>query len=234
MNRSKPAYLMAGGDFRNPAAMTARVKTILGETGKAHPEVAYIGTASSDDASFFSYAADMIRRAGAGSVTLARLAGKNTESQKAAALLDTADAVFVSGGDVEEGMRWLNHHRMLPCIRRTFERGAVLFGISAGSIMLGSHWARWHNPDDDASAELFDCIGIAPFICDTHAEMEDWEELQTAVALRGPGGRGFGIPSGGTLRVSPGGTVAALDKPAVCYERAAGGVLKRSTLKTGR
>jgi hypothetical protein len=110
----------------------------------------------------------------------------------------------------------------------------VLFGISAGSIMLGTHWVRWENPDDDASAALFDCIGLTPLVCDTHAEMEGWEELQTAVALRGAGGRGYGIPSGGTLRVRPGGAVAALDKSAVCYERTAGGGLERSTLKADR
>jgi peptidase E len=224
---------MAGGNFRNPAAMTGRMTTILTETGKEHPGVAYIGTASGDDASFFSYAADMIRQAGAGSVTLVKLAGKNADPRKAAALLDAADAIFISGGDVEEGMRWLNQHRMVPCIRQAFGRGAVLFGISAGSIMLGTHWVRWGNPDDDASAELFDCIGIAPLICDTHAEKDGWEELKTTVALRGAGGRGYGIPSGGTLRINPGGTVAALDKPAVCYESTAGGIHKRSTLKAG-
>ena len=229
MKRRKSMYLMAGGDFRKPAAMIARMRAILTEAGKEHPDVAYIGTASNDDASFFSYAADLIRQAGAGSVTLAKLAGRKADAPKAASLLGTVDAVFISGGDVEEGMLRLNHHRMVPFIRQAFDRGALLFGISAGSIMLGTQWIRWENPDDDSSAELFDCIGIAPVVCDTHAEKDDWEELKAAVNLRGTGGRGYGIPSGGTLRISPDGTVAALDKPAVCYESTASGVVRSCT-----
>jgi len=234
MTSRKPVYLMAGGHSGNHGAMTARIAAILAGTGTEHPGVAYIGTASGDDASFFAYAAGMIRKAGAGSVTLVRLAGRKAGSAGAAALLEAADAVFVSGGDVAEGMLWLEQHRMAPAIRRAFDRGAVFFGLSAGSIMLGTHWVRWKNPDDESSAQLFDCIGIAPLICDTHAEEDGWEELKTAVALSGTGAVGYGIPSGGTLRIGPDGKLTALDRPAVRYENTASGVLRRGTVAAGK
>jgi len=44
--------------------------------------------------------------------------------------------------------------------------------------MLSKEWIRWRDPDDDATAEFFPCLGIAPLICDTHGEQDGWEELQ--------------------------------------------------------
>jgi peptidase E len=225
MNVRKPVYLMAGGDFRRPSGMISRIKTILAETGKDHPGVAYIGTASKDDASFFKFAADMIKEAGARSVSQVLLSGRKADASGARSLLEAADAVFVSGGDVEAGMRPLQRYNLISFLRSLRDSGTLFFGISAGSIMLGTHWVGWEDPDDDSGAALFDCIGIAPVVCDTHAEEDGWEELTAAVNLLEEGGRGYGIPTGGTLRVDPDGAMAALDKPVVCYLKKPGGAV---------
>lgn len=222
MNGRKPLYLMAGGDFRRPSGVIPRIRAILGETGRAHPRVAYIGTASGDDASFYRSASDWIRRAGAGPVRHALLSPGKADPAGARALLGDADAVFVSGGDVREGMRPIERGGLVPFLRGLYDSGTLFFGISAGSIMLGTHWVEWKDPDDDASAGLFRCIGMAPLVCDTHAEPEGWAELKAAVRLLGEGGRGYGIPTSGTLRVDPDGTVAALDRPTACYGKRSG------------
>ncbi len=216
---------MAGGDFRRPIKMIVRIKSILAETGIKHPDVAYIGTASDDDASFFKFAAGFIRLAGAHSVAHVKLCDEKADVNEAKSLLGKADVVFISGGDVEAGMRRLDHHHLVSFIKELYDKGAVFFGISAGSIMLGTRWVRWENPEDDSSAELFDCMGIAPVVCDTHAEKEKWEELKVAINLMEDNSRGYGIPSGGTLRISPDGMIAALDKPVVCYGKTSAGVV---------
>ena len=234
MNGRKPIHLMAGGDFRQPSGMIPRIKTILAETGKTHPTVAYIGTANDDNAAFFKFTAGIIKQAGSFSVSRVLLSGKKADVSRVRSLLDAADAVFISGGDVEKGIRTIQRYNLIPFLRSLYGSGKVFFGISAGSIMLGTHWVRWKNPNDDSYAELFECIGIAPVVCDTHAENDGWEELTAAVYLLKEGSRGYGIPTGGTLRLEPDGTLAALDTPVVCYEKKSGVVISPPPLKAQR
>ena len=132
----------------------------------------------------------------------------------------SAHAVFLAGGDVDAGMQVLTDGGLVPLLHDAHERGAVFFGMSAGSIMMGRSWVRWSDPADDRSAVLFPCLGIAPVTVDTHAEADDWEELRIAVRLMGPGGIGYGIPGGGTLVVMPDGQALSKGKPAVrCDDR---------------
>jgi peptidase E len=225
MNERKSIYLMAGGEFRQPSRMIPRIRAILGETGRRHPEVAYIGTANKDDASFYGFASDLIKQAGAQSVSRVLLSSKKADAARARSLLEAADAVFVSGGDVTEGMRPFQGNGLIPFLDSLYDSGILFFGISAGSIMLGTHWIEWRDPDDDSSAMLFDCMGIAPVVCDTHAEEDGWEELIAAVGLMKEGGRGYGIPTGGTLRIDPDGALSALDRPVARYVKKSGRVV---------
>lgn len=230
MSRPKPVYLLAGGNWRSPGALLPQFKTILAETGRPRPTVANIGAANGDDAGFFKFAQEWFLRAGAAEVRPVRLAAKRADASQALGILRAADAVFISGGDVDAGMRWLEHHGIVPALRALQRQGTLFFGLSAGSIMLGTRWVRWLDDNDDASAELFDCLGLAPVLCDTHAEEDDWEELQTAVRLLKERGCGYGIPSGGMLRVSPSGALTAFTKPVVRYVRKNGQAVKTQGL----
>jgi hypothetical protein len=100
--------------------------------------------------------------------------------------------------------------------------------------MLAQGWVRWADPANDASAERFDCLNLAPIFCDTHAEAEDWEELKALLRLgRHPKAIGYGIPSGGALRVAPDGSVSALGKPAVRFKYIDGSVTSLPLLSPG-
>jgi hypothetical protein len=85
-------------------------------------------------------------------------------------------------------------------------------GLSAGSIMLARCWVRWPDPDDDSTAEVFSCLGLASLVCDTHGEREDWEELKALLTLIGPD-VGYGIPAGSALRIPSEGSLDALGRP---------------------
>ena len=111
---------------------------------------------------FRSWVTRLLRNAGAGEVTLAPLCGSRGDPGKAKAVLEASDLVFISGGDVEEGMRVLEEKGMTGFLRRLHRAGKLFFGISAGSIMLSRKWVRWRDPHDDGSAELFPCLGFAP------------------------------------------------------------------------
>jgi cyanophycinase-like exopeptidase len=206
------------------------VTQVLASCGSPRPSIAYIGAASGDSQPFFSMISGYLRRCGAGRITLAPLAGRRGKLEKARAILESADMVFISGGDVEAGMEVLEERQILPFLHELFERGKPFFGSSAGSIMLGRQWVRWEDPEDDATASLFPCMGLAPIVCDTHGETEEWEELRTLLRLTQEGTVGYGIPTGAGLRVCPDGTVEALGAPAHCYAHGRGAAVRRADL----
>ena len=176
------------------------IRTVLRESGMMSPTIAYVGTANGDDRGFFNRMAGNFREAGAYRVNHALIVPEEADLRKAQDILKSADIVFVSGGDVDRGMRVLEEKNMIDFLSELYEGGVFFFGLSAGSIMLAKEWVRWKDPDDNSSAELFPCLGFAPVICDTHEE-GGWLELQTALMLEEDNTKGYGIVSGTAIRV---------------------------------
>jgi peptidase E len=206
----EPVYLFAGGRSGNRKKQNVLLQMMYQGFGIASPTVAYSGTASGDDKSFFRFIAGELTQAGADKVTHAVIAPEGADLKKAQKILESADIVFVSGGDVEAGMDVLQEKNMIGFFDELYRQGKPFFGISAGAIMLAARWVRWRDPDDDDSAELFPCLGFAPIICDTHDEQAGWEELQAVLKLEKEGGRGYGLASGSAVKVSADGRVEAL------------------------
>ena len=209
--RPAPLYLIAGG----PGSVRRKgpdplVQEALARTGVSRPRVAYVGAASGDNPAFRLLIGRMLEKAGAGRVKLAPLCGARGSLQKAEAVLEESDIIFMSGGDVEEGMRVLRAKGAGPVLRRLWRKGKPLFGVSAGSIMLARRWVRWADPDNDASAELLPCLGFAPVLCDTHGEEDGWGELRTLLSLCPAGATGYGIVSGSAIKIEEDGSVSAL------------------------
>jgi cyanophycinase-like exopeptidase len=225
-DKRAPLYLIAGG----PGSLRVRgpdplIKAVIESTGVSRPRVAYVGAASGDNAAFRIMIGGLLRKAGAGRVTLAPLCGKRADADEARRVMSESDLVFFSGGDVEEGMRVLSDHRLAPFLRDLLRNGKPFFGASAGSIMLAGTWIRWRDPDDDASAELFPCLGFAPVLCDTHGEGDDWAELKAALQLRPAGATAYGIVSGSALVVEPDGSLAAAGGPVHVFRKRGSGVV---------
>ncbi|MHB8104059.1 MAG: Type 1 glutamine amidotransferase-like domain-containing protein [Dehalococcoidales bacterium] len=199
---AKPVFLLAGGRHSRGTKPDALLEAVFQAYGIKSPTVAYSGTASGDDKSFFKYIADSFVAAGADKVVHALIAPSGADLKKAKNILESADIVFISGGDVEAGMDVLQEKKMVDFLTGLYRQGKPFFGISAGAIMLADRWVRWTDPDDDDSAELFACLGFAPIICDTHDEQGGWEELQAALMLVKDGGRGYGLASGSAIKVT--------------------------------
>lgn len=210
--RAGDLFLIAGDPGRRGRGQDPLLAAILKRLGLPRPGLAYVGAASNDSRVFFLWIAALLKRAGAGTVRLAPLAKGRADLAKARPLLEQADVIFVSGGDVELGMGVLERTGAAGLLRELHRSGKPLIGISAGSIMLAGRWLRWADAHDDSTAESFPCLGLAPLLCDTHAEGEDWEELKALLKLTGAP-VGYGIPAGGALHVAPGGEVTALGKP---------------------
>jgi dipeptidase E len=186
------------------------IQAVFRECGVASPVVAYVGTAHGDDRGFFGFMAKYLFEAGAAEVNHALICPEKADLKKAQETLSSADMVYVGGGDVDEGIRILEKKNMVGYLRGLYENGKLFFGVSAGAIMLAKKWVRWRNPDDDSTAELFPCLGVASIICDTHSEQDGWEELKMALKLAEEGEKGYGIVSGTALKVYPAGEVQAI------------------------
>ena len=64
----KPVYLLSGDAHHHRKARDPLLREMLHETGCDRPAVAYIGTASDDDAAFFRVLQRLFERTGAGRV----------------------------------------------------------------------------------------------------------------------------------------------------------------------
>jgi peptidase E len=230
ISKPGPVYLLAGGPHSRRAQRDPLLTRAISGRGVIEPSIAYLGAASGDDKSFFKMTSNYMRICGAGDVTLAPLAGARVKLDKTRSILESADMIFVSGGDVEEGMEVLKERKMLPFLRELYESGKPFFGLSAGSIMLAREWIVWDDPNDDSTSSTFPCMGFAPVLCDTHSEEEGWEELRALLLLTPEGTFGYGIPTGAGLCVGPDGSLEALGLPVTCFAKIAGAVKRRADL----
>jgi hypothetical protein len=204
-----PTVHLVGGGPGTLLALRRHYKAALATLARQRdkpPLVAYVGTASSDNRGFFG----MIRGAFSAMpsrIVLAKIASPRAPLGETRRLLDECDMVFVSGGDVDHGMKLLQDKGMVEPLRALARKGKPMFGISAGSLMLSREWVRF--PDDDETrAEIFPCLGIAPIHCDAHSESDGWSELRVLVRLLHERGDrdpvGYGLTRKGALRVGIG------------------------------
>ena len=228
--REIPAVLIAGGRPRDPAAMARMMshafarEASLQNAGIEKPVVAYIGTANGDNPAFFQMMKAMLKMAGAGKVVFVRLAKKNPDLDAAKNTLTNADVIFLSGGEVEDGMAWLKKHDLTGFLKGLYSSGKRFMGVSAGVIMMGTHWVHWDIEGDDSTSSLFDCLAFTPVIFDTHAEDENWIELKAALKLLGPGARGYGLPIGSMISADSRGTLVNLEKEYIVFVNEQGSI----------
>lgn len=213
--KEKPALLLAGGRQTAEADMVRMLSRAFNQIEK--PKAAYIGAANKDNIIFFERMKSLLKRAGADRVDAVKLSANKIKPEQVKNTLSRADVIFISGGEVEDGMDAIRKHRLFDFIKELFAQGKQFVGISAGTIMMGTHWMRCKKPDDYDTAELFECLGIIPEVFDTHAEDEDWIELKTVLRLLGDGARGYGIKAGGQISADSGGILENLEKTVLKY-----------------
>ena len=230
MNNRKPLYLLAGGREGSTRSTNQILQEVFREIGKVSPSIAYVGVASDDNRIFYQFIADMIKNSGTCKVNRVLICSPKADLSKAKGTLESADAIFISGGDVEMGIQVLEEKNMAGFLQGLYKQGKLFFGASAGSITLAREWVRWKDPNDDSTAELFPCLGLAPIICDTHAEDDDWAELKMALKLSEDNVQGYGIPAKACLKVYPDGRIEALGDAITRYIQHNGQVERQANL----
>jgi peptidase E len=233
MSTLKPVLLLAGGRPRNPQIFNPLFQEVFKVSDKTKPIVAYVGAASEENKAFFLMMSAMLKGVGAGKIRQAVLAPEKADVQKAQDILESSDIVYISGGDVEHGMKVVQQKKMVDFLVGLYRQGKPFFGVSAGSIMLAKEWIRWRDPEDDATGEVFPCLGIAPVICDTHGEADGWEELQALLQMEKDNTIGYGIVSGTAMKVFPDGKIEALGGAVHQYAKSNGTVKRLDDILPG-
>lgn len=176
-----PVFLVAGaGPDTGPRSFRFH-DDVVAATGKERPLYAYVGAASGDAPWFERVIKTMVFGPRA-RCAFVRLTDKTLRTSEAKAMLGDADVVFVSGGDVDAGMKVIEERGLAPFFRQLHAGGKIFEGVSAGSIMLGEHWVHFAD-DDDARGARFDCLGLVPSSFDAHDEKDGWRELHALARL---------------------------------------------------
>lgn len=225
MTNPRAIHLYASGHGKSARATLASVAKLLGTLGKARPTVAFIGVASMKDSWLVYFVISrLLMRKVACRVVRVVIAPAKADLERAREQCRAADVVFFSGGDVEVGARILREKGMVDFFRELARTDKLVFGISAGSILLGREWVRWRDASDDSTAELFPCLGVVPVLCDTHDEESDWSELRRLLELEADGTVAYGITSGSCLKVTLEGAVEVEQGVVARFVRKAGKV----------
>jgi peptidase E len=213
MKRAPHRLHLTGGGPGALLALRSHFKAALAEIAVERPLVAYVGVASNDNPGFQKMLTTELAFTGA-RFSAAKIASPKASIPDARKLLQECDLVFVSGGDVDHGMNLLADRGILGDLRALCRAGKPMFGISAGSVMLAREWVRFPG-DDEAKAEVFECIGAVPFHVDAHSEEDHWSELRTLLRLLHERGDkspvGYGLTVKGGLAVTVDGDEVSLE-----------------------
>jgi len=128
-----------------PAETTAIDKKTIEMSGKASPNLLFIGTAKNDSAGYLEAVANHFsKRLGCNVIGDLKLAEVTpTESEMRAALNHT-DIIYVGGGDTRFLMERWHATGFDKLVKEYGARGLVLSGLSAGAVC----WFDWYDNDE--------------------------------------------------------------------------------------
>jgi len=137
-------------------------------SGATRPRVCLVMTASGDDSQYLTSMYSALSDAGCDVDHLALFAQPN---RRPADALGAADVIWVGGGSVANLLALWRLHGVDEAMADAWERGAILAGVSAGSIC-------WHvgGPTDSFGVELQaidNGLGLIPFGNGVHYDSEE-------------------------------------------------------------
>jgi cyanophycinase len=189
------------------------------------PCAAYIGASNGDRREFYSIFEAAMNAAGFHDRRMIDSAF-NSEDRE---FLQRAKLILLAGGDVYRGWSTFERTGMKEQILARYAQGAVLVGVSAGAVQLGS---RAILDKGDSSGELIDLFNLVPALIDVHDEQNDWTRLSSTVRILEGSSIGLGIPTGGGIVFHSDGTAEPIRHPVHEFSFSATGVAHSLLLPT--
>lgn len=115
---------------------------------KRNPRMTFIPSCSWDSDRYYKEIKTIYRKVGFHSVDCFVVDAEFSSKQLAHAL--DSDAIYLSGGNTFYFLKYLRQSGVLPKLRAFVERGGILMGLSAGSIIMTPHIMMASIPRGDA------------------------------------------------------------------------------------
>lgn len=161
---------VSGGDLASTSSLN---EYAIKRTGKEHPHVLFIPTASNDSEGYIENIQKYYQGLECTVSTLCVVTEKY-EKKEIENIINDADLIYIGGGDTEQMMKIWKEYSIDKLVQKAYMDGKVLTGISAGAIL----WFSYGFSDSDyfKNPENWDykfvkCLGLFPYaICPHYNE----------------------------------------------------------------
>lgn len=151
-----------GTSYQTEVETTKIDRFILNSTGKKHPKMLFIGTATNDKQSYLEIITEHFKdRLGCQSVEPLNLVTEKLSFEHIREKIFNADVIYVGGGDTTTMLQIWRKQGVDKLLYKAWQKGIVMAGISAGAIC----WFEYYdNMDDIDSLEDLDIISGLGFV----------------------------------------------------------------------
>ena len=168
---------------------------IVQSSGKQHPKMLFIGTASGDKVSYFDVVERHFKgRLGCSSVEPLNLVDGSMSKREIRDKIFSSDILYVGGGDTTAMLKIWREYGVDKILYEAYQKGIILSGISAGAIC----WFEYYdNMDDIDDIEQLDLVKGLSFIKGFGVPHYDWltndEKRRINTKLKEKGIRGWSM-----------------------------------------
>ena len=184
---------IGGGEIGRPGypiETTSIDREIIELTGKSHPKVLFIPTASLDSEGYYETVKSHFGSRLGCNVDVLYLVKENPTKQEIERKLFSSDIVYVGGGNTLRMMNVWKSYGLDILLRKAHSQGIVLSGLSAGAIC----WFRYGNSDSrkftKSNARLIKVSGlnlVNALFCPHYDVEKDRKAELKAMMMKTPG-----------------------------------------------
>lgn len=175
LKRTREAEL--GGGFYEDETIAIDLETIR-LTGKKHPKILFIPTASGDSESYYEVVKEHFLSLGCSEVNVLYMSDQNMLKRAEDSIM-SHDAIYVGGGNTLRMMTLWRKHGIEKMLQRAMKSGVVLSGLSAGAVC----WFSYGNSDSRKFTSGSDKLikvtgtGFIDALCCPHYDAEPHRQL---------------------------------------------------------
>lgn len=176
---------LGGGCFDN-GEMQNVAEYIFSLTGKEHPSFLFLPTAGHDNLDGDTTLIMCFANLGCCVADVLLLSNPFITEEIVEKRIGEADIIYAGGGNLEFLMNTWKRTGADKALKKAYERGAVLCGVSSGAMC----WFKEGYDDcgENSSFMFVDCLDLIPFTSTPHYQSEYWQTFKEAIKGRGLSG----------------------------------------------
>lgn len=191
----KKIVAIGGGEIVNRE--TEKIdRLILNLTGKEHPKILFIPTASSDALGYWETFDNYFSSLGAKPSVL-KLVNDPPSRDIIEKEILSVDAIYVGGGNTQKMLQIWKNTGVDQVLKNAYDRGVVMSGLSAGAIcwfQFGSSDSPSFNDPEDKQLILLPSLGFVPGLFSPHHLREPFRNEQLPRIIQESGQKtGFAV-----------------------------------------